>query len=209
MLIPFPELFARHNIQTPGVVHCGASTGQEAQAYADQGIKQVIWIEALPHIHALLSAHIKQFEGQRALLACLSDKNNERVGFNIASNEGQSSSLLEFGTHKQEHPSVIFVGKVTLKTVRLDSLLKRCKIEVGVDWLLNLDLQGAELLALKGMGDLLWKFKYAYIEVNDRHLYKGCPLVGEIDAYLLKYGFTRRETKMTGAHWGDALYIKI
>ena len=39
MLIPFDQLFKRHNVQAQGVLHLGANTGQEAQAYADQGIK--------------------------------------------------------------------------------------------------------------------------------------------------------------------------
>lgn len=208
MLIPFKELFARHNIQTPGVLHLGANTGQEAQAYEDHHIPRVIWVEALPHIYTQLVTHLKRFPGHIALLACLSDKDNERVGFNIASNGAQSSSFLEFGTHKQEHPTVHFVGRVTMITKRLDTLLTQNKLEVGEDWFLNADLQGAELLALKGMGDLLKKFKYAYIEVNARELYKGCPLVGEIDDYLAGFGLVGVETKMTGSGWGDKLFIR-
>jgi len=209
MLIPFKELFARHNIRTPGVLHLGANTGQEAQAYQDQGISQVIWVEALPHIHTALADHIKQFPGHVALLACLSDKDDDRVNFNIASNGAQSSSMLQFGTHKQEHPSVHFVGKVTMFTSRLDTLLQYHKLEIGEDWFLNADLQGAELLALKGMGDLLKKFKHAYIEVNDKHLYKGCPLTAEIDTYLADFGFVPKETKMTGSGWGDRFFMRV
>ena len=37
---------------------------------------------------------------------------------------------------------------------------------------LNIDIQGAELLALKGMGELLHHFDYAYIEVNHDYVYK-------------------------------------
>lgn len=209
MLIPFQELFARHNIQTPGVLHLGANTGQEAEAYVKQGITNIIWVEALPHIHSQLVKHVKNFAGTHtALLACLSDKDDQRVTFNIASNGGQSSSFLEFGTHKQEHPTVHFVGRVTMLTKRLDNLLKKHQLEIGENWFLNADLQGVELLALKGMGDLLHRFKYAYIEVNEKHLYKGCSLIKEMDDYLAGYGLTRRETKMTSSGWGDALFIR-
>ena len=74
---------------------------------------------------------------------------------------------------------------------------------------LNIDLQGCERFALKGMGDILYNFKWAYLEVNAKEVYKGCALVGEIDEYLLGFGFKRVETKWCGnTGWGDALYIK-
>ena len=89
---------------------------------------------------------------------------------------------------------------------KIDSLLKDIDL-TGIDFLV-MDLQGAELLALKGMGDLLNKFKYAYLEVNRDELYVNGAKVEEIDIYLDNYGFKRKETKMLGFGWGDALYIK-
>lgn len=209
MLISFQELFARYNIRTSGVLHLGANTGQEAAAYAQQGITQVIWVEALPDVHSKLVDNVAKYPGHRALLACLSDKDDDQVTFNVASNEAQSSSFLEFGTHSKEHPSVKFTRKVSMFTTRLDTLLKQHNLKVGPDWFLNVDLQGAELLALRGMGDLLWEFRYAYIEVNIRELYKGCPLVAEIDAYLASFGFSGVETKMTNFGWGDRAYLRL
>ena len=73
---------------------------------------------------------------------------------------------------------------------------------------LNIDIQGAELLALKGMGNIINYFNYVYLEVNQEYVYKNCALVNEIDKYLSKYNFVRVETSWTKAQWGDALYIK-
>jgi hypothetical protein len=58
------------------------------------------------------------------------------------------------------------------------------------------------------MGDLLKNFRYAYIEVNKAELYKGCPMIQEIDAYLADFGFRRVEVKWTNWSWGDAFFIK-
>lgn len=205
MLIDFDYLFLNYGIRSlPGVLHVGANTGQEAEAYRKHGVKRVIWIEALSAIYIKLLKHLEAFPNQSAICACVSDKDGERVVFNIASNEGQSSSFLEFGTHSKEHPTVKYVGKEIMRTTRLDTLLKEFKI--GPDWFLNMDLQGAELLALKGMGQLLNQFKYVYIEVNEKELYKGCALVPEIDAYLADFGFMGMECKMTGSGWGDKFY---
>lgn len=206
MLIPFKDLFAKYNIQSKGILHVGASLGQEAQRYADLGINKMIFIEAIPDVFLQLKANISCFPDAIALNACVSDKDGLKVKFNIASNEGQSSSFLEFGTHTEMHPTVKFIESIELETIRLDTLLKDVSLS-DMDFLV-MDLQGAELLALKGMGDLINKFKYAYLEVNEKELYKGGAMIEDIDFYLGAYGFERKETKMLGFGWGDAIYIK-
>ncbi len=213
MLIPFDQLFARWRIKAKGVLHLGANTGQEAQAYAALGIRRVIWVEALPDIHAKLVQRVRRFPGSVALLACLSDKDGEKVVFNRANNESQSSSFLEFGTHAVEYPATKFIEKIEMDTIRCDTLLRNYGLEVLLkegDWFLNVDLQGAELLALRGMGDLLWRFAHAYIEVNIKELYLGCPMVEDIDHYLANFGLWPKESKMMGdAGWGDRFYSRL
>lgn len=206
MLIPFNELWAKHKIQTTGVLHLGANAGQEAPAYDAQGVKRVIWVEALSSVFKQLVKNIKPYPGHLALCACLGDIDGKKVSFNTTSNDCQSSSFLEFGTHATEHPTVKVTGTIPMVTVRVDTLLNRHEIKIGPGWFLNIDLQGAELMALKGMGDLIHCFDYAYIEVNTRPLYVGCPMVEEIDAHLGRLGFVGREVKMTGSGWGDKFY---
>lgn len=209
MLIPFPYLFEKYHIKSEGVLHLGAHLGQEAEAYRQCGVKRVIWIEALPSIYHRLVNKMAMFPGSTCLRACLSDKDGETVNFYMSSNEGQSSSFLKFGTHTLEHPTVTVVRTTKMVTSRVDTLLRQSQLKIGSGWFLNADLQGAELLALKGMGDLLWKFDHAYIEVNEEELYLGCPLVKEIDDYLLQYGLAGVETKMTDAGWGDKYYKRF
>jgi len=206
MLIPFEELFKKHSVRPDGVLHLGANEGQEAETYFKMGIKNVIWVEALPDVFKKLISHIQQFPGQRARLACVSETDGRKVKFNVASNQGQSSSFLEFGTHAKEHPTVRWTGSIEMLTSRVDTLLRG--EDLKGNWFLNADLQGAELLALKGMGNLLGRFKWAYLEVNERELYKDCPLLPELDAWMTKKGFKRVETKMTNFGWGDALWIR-
>lgn len=209
MLIPFNELFQQHNVKATHVLHLGANTGQEAQAYYDNGVRTVIWVEALPTLMPVLRKHVEPVGGL-CLCACVSDVDGKEVQFNVATNGGQSSSMLEFGTHSTAHPTVKFSSRHMMQTVRVDTLLRSNFLEIRKEdtWFLNADLQGAELLALKGMGDLLGRFRYAYIEVNDKELYKGCPLTKEIDAYLAKFGFVAAQTKMTNWGWGDKFYVR-
>lgn len=72
----------------------------------------------------------------------------------------------------------------------------------------NFDIQGAELLALKGADKYIKNVDAIYLEVNEKELYKNCGLIHEIDAFLSNYGFTREITFMTPHGWGDALYVK-
>lgn len=212
MLIDFKYLWDHYKIKADGVLHLGANLAQEEIAYRDAGIKEVIWVEAIPEMAIKLCKALRSdsFFYQRVLQACLSDVDGKKVKFNIASNGGQSSSFLQFGTHAKEHPTVKYTNSIDLYTSRLDSLFAQRGISLeGKTWFLNVDLQGAELLALKGMGDLLWHCSYAYVEVNIRELYKGCPNIVEIDGYLAQYGFVGMETKMTGAGWGDKFYQRF
>lgn len=206
MLIPFDHLWQKYQIKSKDVLHLGAHFGEEGCTYHRCGVERVIWVEALPSAYRTLVKRIDPDD--KALLACVGDKDGERVSFKIASNEGQSSSILDFGTHMREHPTVKFTGRIDMKTVRVDTLLESYSIRIAPGAFLNIDLQGAELLALKGMGNQIVHFDYAYIEVNRAELYKGCPMVEEIDAFLEPFGFERAETKWTGNGWGDALYVK-
>jgi valyl-tRNA synthetase len=97
---------------------------------------------------------------------------------------------------------------IKVKSSRIDTLIKENSINIQDYDFVNIDIQGAELLALKGFGDCLRSVKYIYTEVNTNFLYKDCALVSQIDEYLEKYEFKRVATAMTKYEWGDALYIK-
>lgn len=209
MLIDFRELFPRWGIKPKGVLHCGANVGEEVPVYDELGIESGLFIEANPEIYLKLEDNLLPFYNKgRDYIAeayCVGDVEGESVIFHISNNGSQSSSILELGTHRTVHPEVYYIKEMRMMTTRIDTHLPP---DHGYDFL-NIDLQGAELKALKGMGKLLNDFKWAYIEVNKEELYKGCALVGEIDEYLAGFGFKRVETKWAGnTGWGDACFIK-
>lgn len=205
MLIDLDYLYEKYHIQASGVLHIGASTGQEAEMYHKHGLK-VIWIEAIRDVYKQLCRNVLKYTGTISINACVSDRDGDIVDFNISNNEGQSSSMFEFGTHTSAHPGIVFTQKTRLHTARVDTLLKDRRIDQHEYDFLNLDIQGAELLALKGTD--LTHVRYVYIEVNEKELYKGIPLLPEIDEYLKQYDLIRVETKMTNWGWGDAFYIR-
>ena len=91
----------------------------------------------------------------------------------------------------------------------MDTLIERENMPIEKLNFVNLDIQGVELRALKSMEKYLSHVHYIYTEVNTEEVYKGCNLIGEIDAYLKGLGFVRVAQKIYSEYgWGDAFYMK-
>jgi len=207
MLIGLEEInkvLVSNNIKISGSFHIGAHDCEELSFYNELGIQKedIVWIDAIPlKVNEAINRGIPNVYN-----AVVTDKDDEDILFNI-SNNGQSSSVLEMGTHLQEHPGIVYVDTIKQKSITIDTFFQRNKIDASKYNFWNFDIQGAELMALKGATQSIKYAKALYLEVNERELYKGCGLISEIDAYLSQYNFKRVLTKMTHYGWGDALYI--
>jgi FkbM family methyltransferase len=209
MLIDFRQLFPKYGIKPKGVLHVGANVGEEAPVYNELGIPRVLWIEADHDIVPKLQKNISKFINQECLNYAIFDKDQKNVKFNRANNGGQSSSLLELGEHKRQHPDVFYINHFFTDTYRIDSLLALNLLPEyfhGLDFL-NIDVQGADGHVLKGMGETLHQFKWINIESNKAQTYIGNIEVSDVDLFLNGFGFKRVETHWCGI-WGDAIYIK-
>jgi len=208
MLINFDQInkiLVSKNIQITGALHIGAHDCEELSFYSELKLKNddIIWIDAI-------TAKVNEAKRRgipNVYNAVITDKDNEECVFNIANN-GQSSSILEFGTHSQSHPGIIYIDKIYSKTITIDTFFKANNLDASKYNFWNFDIQGAELMALKGATESIKYAKALYLEVNEKELYKKCGLIGEIDAFVSQYNFKRVLTSMTNAGWGDALYIK-
>lgn len=190
-----------------GILHVGAHECEERLIYLNTyGLddSKVIWIDAILEKVNLMKS---KFNSLQIYNECVSNVDNEEVEF-IITNNYQSSSLLELKTHKIRHPSIIETNRIKMKTKKLKTFILENNIDINNYNFLNLDLQGSELLALKGLEELLEKIDYIYTEVNTEELYKNCALITDIDEYLKFYGFERIITHITGYGWGDAFYVK-
>jgi FkbM family methyltransferase len=147
------------------------------------------------------------YPNEKIYNALISDKDGEMVDF-IITNNGQSSSILELEEHKIQHPHIHEVERRKVSTTTIKTLFTEHKLNFENYNFLNCDTQGAELMVLKSMGDALQKFDYLYLEVNIKHLYTGCPLLGEITEYVKSFGFEMVELQMTEHFWGDAFFIR-
>jgi FkbM family methyltransferase len=201
VLISVKDLHAFWKVRPRGVVHVGAHAAEELVDYETYGFGPIFWVEAQPSLAAKLMNRISP--PSQVIQALVWDTSDEELSLKLTNNS-QSSSIFDFGSHKVDHPEVLVVGEITLRTRRLDEILPKSFTHN----FLNIDIQGAEYQALKGLGGLLDNFDYVYLEVNRKHVYIGIALISDIDQLLNQEGFVRVATFWTLASWGDAFYIK-
>lgn len=208
MLIPFTNVVnicKENNIILHGVFHIGAHECEELIDYLKERISldNIVWVEGNTDIYNRM---IKK--GIHNLIHAVVDEvSGKEVIFNITNN-GQSSSILDLGTHLKHHPHVWVTSVQKHLTKTIQDIAKENTLDFTKYNFWNFDIQGAELLALRGAGDLLNFPDALYLEVNTEKVYKDCALIEDIDVYVAKYGFKRIATHMTDCGWGDALYIK-
>jgi FkbM family methyltransferase len=188
-----------------GVLHVGAHEGQERAWYNKQGFSRVVWFEPNTEVCKVLQRNIMTFPNQICFNIGIHDELTKAT-LHLSSNNGESSSILEFGTHKEHHPNVKYIGQQEITMMRMDDFLIWGCYDMNEFNFLNIDVQGVELNVLKSFGELIRELDYIYLEVNAEEVYKGCALLPDIDSYLKHYGFLRLATVMTKANWGDAFY---
>jgi FkbM family methyltransferase len=204
MLMSLPELVVAYNLDIQGVLHVGAHLGEEAEIYESLGVKDVWWVEANEKVLPVLANHVVDRYGHTLIHGLVYSYDGAEMDFNVTNYDGMSSSILEFGTHPQFSPDTVFVDKVKMTTTTIDAIAEDFDVEANF---LNMDLQGAELHALKGARKFLKGVQYIMTEVNNEEVYVNCAKVNELDDLLRD--FVRVETYwVPGQGWGDALYIR-
>jgi FkbM family methyltransferase len=191
-----------------GVIHVGANTGQERELYARRGLA-VLWIEPIPEVFAELCVNLRGYERQRALEYLVTDKDGAEYEFHVASNEGQSSSIMELKDHRDIWPDVTFTRSIKLKSTTLASLLAKEHIDLAQYDALVMDTQGSELLVLKGAESVLRNFKFVKTEVADFEAYAGCCRLPEMEAFMTRHGYREFSRRKTGTHPAGGSYFDI
>lgn len=194
------------NIVLTGALHIGAHECEEVDVYRHFGIpdKRVVWIDAMQDkVDEAVQRGVPN-----VYQAVVSDEDDKIVEFK-RTNNGQSSSILEFGTHATHYSWCVVTERTNMVTTTVDTFMKRNNLNPVNYNFWNFDIQGAELLALKGATNSLRYAKVLYLEVNTEDVYRGCARLNEVDEYLGVRGFRRILTKTVIQGWGDALYIRV
>ena len=124
-MISLHDLVQKYNVVFKGVLHVGAHECEELNDYLKYlPINKILWVEGLED---KVQQCKNTFPGVLIEHAVVSDT-VETVTFNRANN-GQSSSILEFGLHKHFHSHVHYVSSNTVETQVLRDILPKYDID--------------------------------------------------------------------------------
>ena len=186
-----------------GIIHCGANEAEELSTYESHGIRHRCWIEPDPESFAKLKDILTENDELINVAVCDRDA---MMPF-IVMNNGASSSLLEPKLHLKKYPTVRPTKIIKVIGRKLDTLIDLGLIDIDKYDFLYMDIQGAEMMALKGFEKHIDKINYILSEVNYEEVYEGCTLIDEFDDYLKRLGFEKQwATIHESVGWGDAYY---
>ncbi len=212
MYVSIKKIIKEYNLNIKGIIHIGACRGEEVFSYYRNGIKKVILVEANSNLISGLK--FKRFVYNKLLNMDIEIENfaasneiGKKIKLNIANNT-QSSSILKLGKHSDLYPEVKYIKEIDIFTDTINNIFEK-KYNIDEYNFMNLDIQGAELLALKGSDKILNHIEAIYTEVNLDEIYLNCAKIDELDKYLENFGFRRVLLETPDSDlWGDALYLK-
>jgi FkbM family methyltransferase len=207
------EIIAALQLPMPrGVLQVGASSGQEIDYFRANGIVHAALIEPLPAPFAQLSVRCAEV-GYLAVQALCGEIDGEEVDFFVASNNGESSSILRPARHLRDFPWVSFPQTLRMSTFTLDRILATIRahhldLAQAID-LLYMDVQGAELRVLQGANATLHQVRYIYTEVGIGGGYEDDVELLKLAQFLRVYGFRLYELETDSTGWGNAFFINF
>jgi FkbM family methyltransferase len=202
--------------RTPQViVDVGAHHGGTTKGYLDRfGEARLFAFEAEEANFARAQTTLRPY-GDRVAIARAAVSDTEGViTLHVNSHDG-THSLLPMGEAELWASRAEAAGEQAVRAVTLD----RFVADRGIDRidLLHMDIQGAELSALKGAEALLKQKRVAliYCEVEFYPLYRGQPLIWDVGRHLDALGYKfysfyepyYHEANRRVLSWSDALFV--
>lgn len=196
-----------------GILQVGASYGQELQTFFNHHISYCLLIEPLPAPFAYISDICTRTPGYIAFQALCTESPGQIFNFHVASNGGQSSSILLPHKHKELFDSVKFEEDIELTSTTVDDIISFLdsngynSITKALDTL-YMDVQGAEFRVLLGAPKTLKNINYIYTEIIRGDLYKDMVSLSSYCSLLEFHGFTLNNLNFNKYHHADALFVR-
>jgi len=117
-------------------------------------------------------------------------------------NHGASSIFEATGAYPEES---YVQRRIEVESIRLDGFCAERKVEaIDILWM---DVQGAELLVLEGLGDRLDRASFVHMEVEFFEIYRDQALFPSVDNFLRARGFRLAGFTSYSRFAADALYV--
>jgi FkbM family methyltransferase len=205
-------------IPKTGVVHVGADVGQEVAQYFSYGFQSIVLIEANPDSYKILVSKFGANPNIRIFNYAVCDKEG-MIDFHIhtsRSGNTEPASILPMKRFKEIVKTLHTPKTIRIPAITLDALFEKHQIAHSDYNFLNVDIQGAELLAFKGATRLFSSIDVIVSEVNLVEMYEDGALEDDIVGFLGQYGFEREhavyhtlyDEDSTFPAWGECLFVK-
>jgi FkbM family methyltransferase len=191
------------------LVHVGAHLVEESATYNNELIKLVSWIEANPEHFLAAKSLLNEYTNQEVFQAAIYRESGTTRTFYVASNDGMSSSLLQFDRHRGFFPNVRTQREFKVETVTLDDFFTTNFPSKPYPEAIVLDIQGAELDALQGSEKIIENAKIIVSEISRYKLYRNQGLFEEINRLLEGHGYLCVSLDYNVEfEYGDAIWVK-
>jgi FkbM family methyltransferase len=215
-----PDLLAAQvgifgNAPSLSVVDAGAHHGHTVVQYLEHFPKcRVIALEPEPGNFAIAKETLAPFGERVELLPFALGETDGSVPLRLTSHSG-AHSLLEVDDMRYYDAPVETLTPIAVRMVKLESILAERQLD-RLD-ILKMDIQGAELLALRGAAKLLARhaIRLIALEVLFQPLYRNQPAFWDIADYLRSHGYAlqgiyeqrHHEANHAILRWADAVFV--
>jgi len=195
-----------HLPAVPIILDIGSNTGEQACEFAERFPKaKVFAFEARPQSAEFIRRAVSGNSSILVVEGAVHEFDGE-TDFHAVNEINPGASSLFVGSGVQAiHP----IRQISIKVsaLRLDTWAKQNGIDrFDLVWM---DLQGAELLALRGMGEMIATVRALQLEITYRELYHGQVMWPEVRQYLEAHGLRLvDEWPDACGYFGDAVFIR-
>lgn len=194
------------------IFEIGSRDGMDALALRDYYNAKVYAVECNPEGLAMMRKNLGSLSDIEIIAAAAWDKNEiipfypvtatTMFGKGINKNIGASSCFKARLDYIQKYTQC----EIEVEAMRLEDYCKRKKIE-RID-MICMDVQGAALHVLKGLGNILHQTNYLIVELERKKIYYGQDMFGEVCDYLQEYNFKIFVERFRDPWFSDFLFIK-
>jgi FkbM family methyltransferase len=201
-----------------GIIHVGAHEGQEVEQYLRLGFERIALIEANPKACDVLHTKFGDDTRIKIFNYAICDRAGV-IDLHIHTSRSGSTepaSIFRMKRFNQIVSTLHTPRTVQVSAITLDGLFEKHGLRHAEYNHLNIDIQGAELLAFKGAIALLGSMDVVISEVNVIPLYENGPLEDEVVVFLASCGLLKRHTvyhtlydeSATFPAWGECLFVR-
>jgi len=193
----------KHVNEVRGIIQVGANLAQEMPFFR-HFTDNIILIEPIPHLFEYLKNRFPDLIVIHTGLGSTNDK----MDLYLSSNNGESSSVLKPKNVLSYYPNISFEDSIPIEVSRFDSLIEKFGIDMNNFNVLVSDVQGYDLEAIKGFGDLINFIDLIIVEYINSNLYENDSNLDSINDYLKGYNFELLYTFDETLGSGNAVFKK-